>query len=190
MKTKVCIHRDCRFKGKPQPIDVFNRDKSRADGRAPYCRECRTRVAAARMKRDPSARERAKQATVKYRKTEYGQEKQKTYYLEHKDEYRAREKKRMQRPDVKAKHAKKMVAYRLRNPLKQEARYAIKYAVSKGRVPVPDNCEWCGKPANGPRLEAHHWMGYGVFRWFDVKFVHKKCHVECEGVSPDDWPKF
>lgn len=184
MEQKTCVHYDCPFKGKPQPVSQFGKDRNRPDGLHPYCRTCRARIAKNRMQSSEKVRQAAREATARYHKTEHGKKKGQEYYIAHKAEYREREKRYQQRPDVKAKKARKAAVYRMNNPLKHEARQAVEYAIRKGRIKIPDRCEWCGKPANG-KLEAHHWKGYAVFRWFDVKFVHKKCHVECEYASPD-----
>jgi len=186
MKTKICIHSDCPFGYIPQPISNFCKDKTKPDGHHTYCKTCRTRIARIRMEDNPSAKEKNRQAQIRYRNTEHGNKKQKKYYLEHKSEYREREKSYQQRPDVKAKHAEKMKKYRQRNKPKERARQVINYAIKKGYIAKPSICDWCKKPANGI-LEIHHWKGYAVSHWFDVKFVHSKCHDLVENLSPKDW---
>lgn len=187
MKTKLCSRPDCRLAGIPQSTQVFCIDKTRLDELHPYCRECRSKLASKRMENNPIVKEKARQATARYYKTKAGREKRRLYYIEHKSEFRARERKNQSRPDVLLKKAKKQALYRERNILKEAARRCIHYAIKAGEVIRPQNCEWCGKPANGEVLQAHHWQGYEFQNWFNAKFVHHDCHFRCEGATPEHW---
>jgi hypothetical protein len=68
----------CRKCGQSLPVAAFRRDKSRPDGRHPYCRECKNAEDAARYRADPDAA---------YRRG-------RRYYLEHADQVRQRERER------------------------------------------------------------------------------------------------
>lgn len=187
MNTKICARKDCRLVGIEQPINVFCIDRQQKSGRHPYCSECRNKLSKNRIKNDPSVKEKARQATIRYRKTDKGKNYTKQYYIDHKGEFRARERKYQSRPDVLLKKAKKQAVYRNNNILKEAARRCVNYAIKTGVINRPSNCEWCNLSANGETLQAHHWMGYDFENWFNVKFVHLHCHFKVEKLSPSDW---
>lgn len=188
MEPRICRRKKCQFAGAPQPFSEFSKDQSRHDGIGPYCRTCRNELARNRMARSEEARAKAREASARYRAKPEAVEKASAYYLEHKADYRRRERERTKRPDVLAKLAEKRRAYTERNQLKEAARTAINYSIRKNRISRPDRCHWCGLPADGEVLEAHHWRGYEPEFWLDVRFVHASCHVICESVDPLDWP--
>jgi hypothetical protein len=184
MDTKKCIH--CN---EVKSIDNFCKDKHRSDGHHPYCRNCRTEFSRIRMKNNPTAQEKARINTRKYRLTEQGKEKGKIYYQEHKQIYRQREREYSKRDYVKKHNAEKSKQYRKNNIDKTMARYTIKRLVRAGKVSVPKNCEWCGEPfIDGEPIHAHHWKGYDFEHWLDVKFVHAKCHREMHRAM--EWKSF
>jgi predicted Zn-ribbon and HTH transcriptional regulator len=148
-------------------------------------------MAKERMAKDPGAKIRAKEATARYRKTEHG--KNKIRAKQHSKEYRvaanAYQREYSKRKDVKIKLCIKRANYSTRNMLKEKARHVANYAKKSGELIVPHYCDWCGYPGypDNP-LEIHHWRGYDPAHWLDVKFVHEKCHDECENVTPERWP--
>ncbi len=187
MQTKICARKDCPHNGIPQDVNFFAKDKSQKSGLHPYCRTCRSALASKRMASSEKARENQRQATKRYYNTKRGKENTKAYYIEHKAEYRRRDREYGKKPEVLLKRAEKQADYRKRNGMKEAARRCVNYAIKNGVISRPENCEWCGHPANGEVLQAHHWMGYDFKNWFNVKFVHVICHRECEGISPNDW---
>ena len=187
MEERICTHKECPFAGSPQSIGQFSKDRTKPSGYHPHCRTCRSRNAQLRMESNPDARERASAATARYRTTERGRERTRAYYEEHKPIFRERDRQYAKRPEVRAKRAAKQASYRERNQHKECARTAVYNALRSGHLSIPERCDWCGQPANGERLEAHHWRGYDAVFWLDVKFVHATCHDACESVAPDEW---
>ena len=76
------------------------------------------------------------------------------------------------RPEINASTR----AYRLRHPLPQKARRAIRYAIETGKIIRPDRCSnpECNKLC---KPEAHHYLGYAKEHWLDVVFLCADCHV-------------
>ena len=189
MDTKVCARPDCLHQGAPQPIDQFCADKTRKDGRHPYCRSCRAELARQRLTNSADARKSARDASARYNQTEHGKQHAHQYYLDHKAEYRARERAYSKLPANRERQALKAAAYRAHNRDKVLARHAARRALVLGELTKPDRCEWCGQPAESRELACHHWRGYSPIHWLDVRFVHTNtCHLACECVRPELWP--
>jgi hypothetical protein len=184
METKICSK--CSAE---RPISEFCVDKSRPDGKHPWCKECRAASAKHRMLTDPLARQSAREAVRRYRQTEKGKAYNRNYYQIHKKQFREWEQIRNKRPDVKEYLANKQRLYRLRNPEKENARHAVYSAVRFGHLARSKFCEWCGGAfQDGDEVEIHHWHGYDPEHWLDVKFVHVVCHRNCENALEKDWP--
>lgn len=187
MQTKICARKDCSFNGDPQPIDNFCTDKQQRSGKHPYCRTCRSKLVRERLEKDENARNKTREAQKKFRNSEHGKQSMREYYESHKEDYRRRDREYGKRPDVLSKRAKKQAVYRENNIMKEAARRCVNYAIKVGQIERPQTCQWCELPANGEVLQAHHWRGYFFRNWFDVKFVHKKCHHLVEGLDPSEW---
>lgn len=192
MNTKICSDKRCKYNGAPQPITNFCKDKQFKDGLHVYCRSCRSRRSKELRERDPSVAERARLATMRYRETEHGKQRIKSYYTssEYREHANAYAREYTKRPEVRVSLAMKQARYRTRNSLKDRARRVTVYALRSGQLTKTDYCEWCGKPSVAALLEAHHWRGYDPDHWLDVKFVHADpCHLACEAVKPENWPR-
>lgn len=127
MKEKVCLRCDSK-----KNIDNFNRDKTRKDGRHPYCRLCQREISAPYFKlhkEDAKANSRewyrnnierikvySSDEEVKKRKRKYMKE----YRLLNKD------RKRKNAKIYEAKRSKEDVSYRLSNGLRKRLGSAIK----------------------------------------------------------------
>ena len=70
----------------------------------------------------------------------------------------------------KEKNADRLREYRKLNPEKDKARYMISYAVKKGDLIKPKNCEDCGEETS---LHGHH---EDYSKPLDVIWVCPKCH--------------
>lgn len=187
MNGKICYREGCLFYGKEQSINSFHKDSKRKDGVHPYCKSCRVKLSTERIKNNPDARKKAYEAANRFKKSPKGIEYTKEYYQSHKQEFRDRDKAYGKIPEVREKRAKKQRDYRDRNKLKEGARRSVNFAIKAGVIKRPDVCEWCGRPRGEETLQAHHWMGHDFQNWFNVKFVHKKCHTFVENISPESW---
>lgn len=190
MTTKICRRSDCSLGGLPQPIEVFAIDKTRPDGRHPYCRSCRTALAANRLAKSADAREKTREAQARYRASETGRERIRAHYTSREYRERVNEYARdyAKRPEVREKLAEKRKAYDERNQLKVCARRAVVRALRTGVLTKPPKCEWCGLVAGSSALEGHHWKGYEPEEWLSVKFVHADpCHLQAHQLPPGEW---
>lgn len=56
---------------------------------------------------------------------------------------------------------------------RKNARSAVQYAVSVGKLLVPVHCDRCRQPRN---LEGHHHKGYSQLHCLDVRWLCRECH--------------
>lgn len=79
--------------------------------------------------------------------------------------------------DVKAWLKNWSKQYRLKNPLRQKARDAVKYAISKGEL-IREDCRLC---ASSNDVQAHHHFGYEKENWLNVIWLCRTCHNKVHG---------
>lgn len=136
-----------------KPLIEFHRNKSKPSGHANMCRTCTAAYSSERYKKT-----RAKQ--VEYGREYYESnraaknEASKKYYQENKQTILAR-------------------STEANRTIKGKARQALHYAVKLGQI-QKQSCEVC----NEIKVEAHHYKGYELEHWFDVKWLCRKHHAE------------
>ena len=136
---------------------------------------------------EKDVRQRAREASARYRNTVNGKQKISQYYSDNKDKLRAYASDYGKRPEVRKKRAERQKIYRERDKDKMCARHAVTRALINRTLSKPSTCDWCGKTTKQSELQAHHWLGYDPEYWLDVKFVHSSCHPICETKSPEQW---
>ena len=139
---------------KHKPLEEFYRDRSRTDGRRPYCIDCdkvyeqsekgiaRHRAGSKRWAKTPKGRAYSKVAHAAYARTEKG------------------------------KAARKRI--NARNPARHCAHQAVHVAIKAGKLPRPDTCACadCGDAA----VNYHH-ESYDRDRRLDVEPLCRQCHT-------------
>lgn len=88
-------------------------------------------------------------------------------------------KSRRDHPIAREREKRHAVAYRTRYPEKEMAKQAVRRAVARGALMVPDSCEICGsKPGynriGGRLLHAHH---EDYSRPLEIRWVCISCHA-------------
>lgn len=86
---------------------------------------------------------------------------QKKYHMAHLLEKRERQRKYMKKPLAK---------------IRQHARAAIQYAIRKGILVRPSNCQECN--SSSTRIEAHHYLGYSKSNILKVQWLCTLCHAQ------------
>lgn len=69
----------------------------------------------------------------------------------------------------------------LKYPDKWIARSRLRYAVKKGTIKKPEQCEADGCPST--RIEAHHYLGYSKEHWYDVHWYCRRHHWDAHKFS-------
>jgi len=63
---------------------------------------------------------------------------------------------------------------------KYAARQALSNAVADGVVAKPTACQRCHLEVGRPKLEGHHYLGYGPEHFYDVIWLCRPCHIAKE----------
>jgi len=164
MKVKRCYV--CQ---QDKPLTAFYKNKTKKDGLATECKECKRTLDKISYLRN---REKHLQKMRKYRQDnlerlrkyerDYSRSKQgrkvnnkaeKKYYKTHKQQ--------------KSDYAKR---YRKNNPVKYEARYQFSNATKLGKIQRPTHCQMCGVECI---TNGHH---SDYLKPYDVLFVCDSCH--------------
>lgn len=145
-------YKRCSRCGEDKPLEDFNRDRSREDGRQRYCRAC------ARAWAEENRDRRSKLA--------------RRWYIENR-ERKLEMAKRWEREN-RERRAELSRRSREKHPDKVRARTALMHAVQGGKVVKPERCENCGKHAAGRGLHGHH-KDYS--RPLDVEWLCVECHA-------------
>lgn len=137
MKTKICNGPTCD--NTEWPASEFNKDRSRKDGLAPYCKRCQSYYHRERYKTSEG-----KQIKLSYNKkfykTEAGKESRKRAYS-----------------DSVKKH-----------PDRRKARAAINNAIARGKLPRADEFQCSYDGCNENAQEYHHANYAPPEHWLDV----------------------
>lgn len=136
MGDKICIGPLC--KGAERPIDQFNKDKSRRDGLAPYCKGCQSYYHKRRYD-TPEGYAVKIEYNRNFYKSDVGKESQRKSYL-------------------------KNVA---RYPNKRKARAAVNNAIQHGQMGRVSNFS-CVYPGCTKQAKQYHHPSYEEERWLDV----------------------
>ena len=133
-----------------KPLDDFNRERSRSDGRQRTCRECHSAYIK-RYQQQPEVKARRRA----YHSSEKGKETKRRYVATPKGR------------EVRREAARK---WQQANKEKVRVHSELHRAVRRGELERPDGCERCGK--EGP-TDAHH-ADYG--KPLEVEWICRQCH--------------
>jgi len=166
LRIKMSQLKRCNKCETEKPLDNFNKNRSRKDGRQSWCRACvaiydnSPKMKAARRRYERS--EEGKAARRRYLKTEKGSAM-----------IKLASKKWRQTRKGKALGYKLHLAYIRRHPERRNARYAIRRAVETNKMPRPTQlqCEYCENQA-----EHYHHDDYN--RPLDVTPLCRLCHED------------
>lgn len=139
-------------------LEEFPNDRSRKDGKFPYCKSCNR-----------------KNARKHYEGNRAGCQKRARdrYYADHEKAlakraaYRKRNRSRLSSAQTQYAQDGKC------DPDKQRARWKLQRAVRTGKVQKPKNCESCGVEVEKDKMAGHH-EDYG--RPLDVHWLCPRCH--------------
>jgi hypothetical protein len=129
---KVCTKPTCHMAGTPQPIERFNKDKTKPDGRDPRCKECC-------KTKNKEYYQQNRERTLKQQREYHQQnrEKLREYHKEHyqrnKEKIRKRKKEYNSRPENKKRRTQRIMeryhsdpAFRLKDNVSRHVHRALK----------------------------------------------------------------
>lgn len=164
-------YKRCTRCGESKPLDDFNRDRGKKDGRAPQCRVCH-RARVQKWEQENPEKKAASRNLWAAQNRKRRAETIKRWAAENAERKAATDRASKQRN--KDRVARQSKEHRERYPEKASARLAVAHAVSRGLLIKPDHCEDCNRPTAAFDLHGHH-ADYS--QPLKVEWLCRKCHA-------------
>lgn len=149
MTTKICNGPTCD--NTEWPINEFNKDRSRKDGLAPYCKRCQAHYHKERYKK-PEGKQVKLSYNQKYYQTEVGKESKRKAYIKNAERY----------------------------PNRRKARAFVNNSIARGKLKRASEFQCSFEGCDKTAQEYHH-NSYDPENWLNVVPYCRYHHREIDG---------